>query len=264
MTLLLIGGSPSAASAQQRQVSGTVTGPDQRPVGGASVTITGTTRGVQTDAAGRYTISVPAGATSLTVRRIGLATRTVAVAAAQSSVDVRLQDDILNLDAVVVTGQATAVRRENLANDVAVVNARQLVGNAPAQTVDRALQGKVAGATIRTNSGAPGGGVQIRLRGPATITGNSTPLYVVDGVVVSDVAIPGGQNAISRAASAVGVNFSTQDVVVNRISDLNPNDIESIEILKGASASAIYGSKASNGVIIIRTKSGSTGRTAVS
>lgn len=259
LTLALLAGSASGASAQQRQVSGTVTGPDQRPVSGASVTITGTTRGVQTDAAGRYTISVPAGAASLTFRRIGLASLTRAVPAGQSTLDVSLTTDVLNLDAVVVTGQATAVRRENLANDVAVVNARQLVGNAPAQTVDRALQGKVAGATIRTNSGAPGGGVQIRLRGPATITGNSTPLYVVDGVVVSDVGIPGGQNAISRAASAVGVNFSTQDVVVNRIADLNPNDIESIEILKGASAASIYGSRAAAGVVVITTKRGRAG-----
>jgi TonB-linked SusC/RagA family outer membrane protein len=259
MSVLLAAAGASGASAQQRQVSGTVTGPDQRPVPGATVTIAGTTRGVQTDASGRYTISLPSGATSLTFRRIGLASRTIPVPAGQSALDVRLQNDVLNLDAVVVTGQATAVRRENLANDVAVVSARQLVGNAPAQTVDRALQGKVAGATIRTNSGAPGGGVQIRLRGPATITGNSTPLYVVDGVVVSDVAIPGGQNAISRANSAVGVNSSNQDAVVNRIADLNPNDIESIEILKGASAASIYGSRAAAGVVVITTKRGRAG-----
>src|SRR5206468_8169343 len=109
---------------------------------------------------------------------------------------------------------------ENLAHDVAVVSGRQLVGNAPAQTLDIALQGKVAGATIRTNSGAPGGGTQIRLRGPTTITGNATPLYVVDGVIISDVGIAGGQNAVSLAAR--GANSSNQDVVVNRIADLNP------------------------------------------
>jgi len=141
-----------------------------------------------------------------------------------------------------------------------VVNSRQLMGNAPAQTVDRALQGKVAGATIRTNSGAPGGGVQIRLRGPTSITGNATPLYVVDGVIMSDVSIAGGQNAITRAASAATTFNSNQDVLANRISDLNPNDIENVEILKGASSAAIYGSRAGQGVILITTKRGRPGQ----
>ena len=259
MSLLLLGGGASGVAAQQRQVTGTVTASDQAPVSGAVVAIAGTRRGVQTDNAGRFTISVPAGDASLTVSRIGFTSRTVSVPAAQSSVNVRLSADVLNLEAVVVTGQATATRRENLANDVAVVTAENLTGRVPAQTVERALQGKVAGATIRTNSGAPGGGTQVRLRGPTTITGNSSPLYVVDGVIISDVSIPGGSNAVSRAASGVGVNNSVQDNVVNRAADLNPNDIESIEVLKGASAASIYGSRAAAGVVVITTKRGRAG-----
>ncbi|MBD0318684.1 MAG: SusC/RagA family TonB-linked outer membrane protein [Gemmatimonadetes bacterium] len=257
MSVLLAAAGATGASAQQRQVSGTVTGPDQRPIAGATVTISGTSRGVQTDATGRYTISVPGGAASLTFRRIGLASRTIAVPAAQSSLDVRLQNDVLNLEAVVVTGQATAVRRENLANSVAVVSEQELQ-RAPAQTVEKALQGKVAGADISTNSGAPGGGVQIQLRGVSSIGGSADPLFVVDGVITSNVGIPSGQNAVAQ--SSRGVNSSaSQDQLVNRMADINPNDIESIEILKGASASAIYGSKAANGVVIIRTKSGRAG-----
>ncbi|HYJ81050.1 MAG TPA: carboxypeptidase-like regulatory domain-containing protein, partial [Longimicrobiaceae bacterium] len=256
---LLLVGTARGADAQQRQVTGTVTGPDQAAIPSAQVVVTGSRLGVQTDGQGRFTISLPAGAASLTVSRIGYLSRIVPVAAGESSVTVRLQPDVLNLEAVVVTGQATSVRRQSLAHDVAVVNNRQLVGNAPAQTLDRALQGKVAGATIRTNSGAPGGGVQLRLRGPTSLTGNSSPVYVVDGVVVSDVSIAGGQNAISRASSGVGVNSSNQDVMANRIADLNPNDIESVEVLKGASAASIYGSRAAAGVVIITTKRGRAG-----
>ena len=249
----------ATAAAQQREVSGTVTGPNGEAVSGAAVSIAGTNRGVRTDAQGRFTIPVGAGEARLRVTALGYAARDVAVPAGQNRVTVRLSTDALGLQTLVVTGQATTVRRENLAHDVAVVNSRTLVGNAPAQTIDRALQGKVAGATIRTNSGAPGGGVQIRLRGPTSITGNATPLYVVDGVIVSDVGIPGGQNAISRASTAAGVNSSNQDVVVNRIADLNPNDIESVEILKGASAASIYGSRAAAGVVVITTKRGRAG-----
>ncbi|HYH79286.1 MAG TPA: SusC/RagA family TonB-linked outer membrane protein [Longimicrobium sp.] len=248
-----------SANAQQREVTGTVTGPNGEGIGGAAVSVLGTNRGVRTDAQGRFAIPVGVGEARLRVAALTYRAREVTVPAGQSSVAVRLETDALGLETVVVTGQATAVRRENLAHDVAVINNRMLVGNAPAQTLDRALQGKVAGATIRTNSGAPGGGVQIRLRGATTLTGNSTPLYVVDGVIVSDVGIPGGQNAISRAASAIGTNSSNQDAVVNRIADLNPNDIENVEILKGASAASIYGSRAAAGVVVITTRRGRAG-----
>ena len=248
-----------AAAAQQREVTGTVTGPNGEAVGGAAVSLSGTTRGVRTDAQGRFSLPVGTGEARLRVSALTYRAREVTVPAGQSTVAVRLETDALGLETVVVTGQATAVKRENLAHDVAVVNSRQLVGNAPAQTLDRALQGKVAGATIRTNSGAPGGGVQIRLRGPTSITGNATPLYVVDGVIMSDVAIAGGQNAISRASTGSTTFNSNQDVLANRISDLNPNDIESVEILKGASAASIYGSRAAAGVVVITTKRGRSG-----
>ena len=249
----------SAAAAQQRQVSGTVTGANGEAIAGAAVSIAGTSRGVRTDGQGRFTIPVPEGEARLRVTALSYRGRDVVVPAGQNTVNVRLETDVLGLETVVVTGQATAVRRENLAHDVAVVSSRQLVGNAPAQTIDRALQGKVAGATIRTNSGAPGGGVQIRLRGPTSITGNATPLYVVDGVIMSDVSIAGGQNAISRASTGATTFNSNQDVLANRISDLNPNDIENVEVLKGASAASIYGSRAAAGVIVITTKRGRAG-----
>jgi len=253
---LLAAGSAETLAAQQRQVTGTVTGQDQSPIPSASVLVTGRRAGVQTDQQGRFNIQVPAGDVSLTVSRIGFTSRTVNVPAGESSVNVRLQNDVLNLEAVVVTGQATTVKRQNVANAVSVVSSAELQ-RAPAQTVEKALQGKIAGANITTNSGAPGGGVQIQLRGVSSIGGSADPLFIVDGVIMSNVSIPSGANAVSQASR--GVNSGSQDQLVNRIADLNPNDIESIEVLKGASASAIYGSKASNGVIIIRTKRGQSG-----
>jgi TonB-dependent SusC/RagA subfamily outer membrane receptor len=132
------------------------------------------------------------------------------------------------------------------------------VARVSSQTVEQALQGKVVGANIQANSGAHGGGMQMQLRGVTTINGQSEPLYVVDGVVVSNVAIPSNQNAVTR--STQGSNPSlTQNNQVNRIADITPNDIENIEVLKGASASAIYGSRASNGVVIITTRRGRAG-----
>ena len=197
------------------------------------------------------------GAVQLQVRRIGFRPRTVAVPAAEATADVVLERDVLQLSEQIVTGQATSVARQNAANDVATVSAEELT-RAPTPTLENALQGKVAGALVQQNSGAPGGGMQIQLRGVTTINAASGPLYVVDGVIVSNDAIASGANAITAAAG--GGNASNQDNPVNRIADLNPADIERIEILKGASASAIYGSKASNGVIIITTKRGTVDR----
>ena len=157
---------------------------------------------------------------------------------------------------MVVTGQATAVAQQNLANAVATI-APEVLTRAPTATVENALQGKIPGALVQTNSGAPGGGAQITLRGVSTINGSVNPLIVVDGLVISNDAIASNMNAITAAAG--GGNASNQDNPVNRLADLNPADIANVEVLKGASAAAIYGSEAANGVIIITTKRGQTG-----
>jgi TonB-dependent SusC/RagA subfamily outer membrane receptor len=140
---------------------------------------------------------------------------------------------------------------------VATVSSSEL-NRAPAPTLESALQGKIPGAYIQANSGAPGGGYQLNLRGVSTINASVDPLYVVDGIVVSNAAIPNGQNAVSCAQC--GGNPRNQDNPVNRIADLNPDDIERIEVLKGGSAAAIYGSKATNGVVVITTKRGQVGK----
>jgi TonB-linked SusC/RagA family outer membrane protein len=248
----------TGAAAQQREVTGRVTtGDGATAIPGATVTIAGTGVGALTDASGNFRINVPQGPVVLQVRSIGYSSRDVTVPANQNTVAIQLEVDVLRLDELVVTGRATAISRRNLANAVAKVSAEE-VERVPAESIEKALQGKVAGAIIETNSGAPGGGVQVRLRGVTTINGDADPLYVVDGIVLSNAAIPSNQNAITESASGSNPSLD-QDAVVNRIVDLNPNDIESIEILKGPSAAAIYGSKAANGVIIITTKRGRPG-----
>ncbi|HEU4746940.1 MAG TPA: SusC/RagA family TonB-linked outer membrane protein [Gemmatimonadaceae bacterium] len=260
--LVLIGlllGSVFPAAAQTRTVTGTVTDAQTgQPLEGARVSVRGTTLSTATGASGRFTLgNVPAGDVTLTVRRIGSNPADIRLSSGQNEVTTALTRDPLRLAEVVITGQATAVERRNLANAVATVSGEE-VSRVSAQTVEQALQGKVPGASIQANSGAPGGGMQMRLRGVTSINAGSEPLYVVDGVVLSNVAIPSNQNAVTKSASGSNPAL-TQDGQVNRIADLNPNDIENIEVLKGASASAIYGSRASNGVVIITTRRGRAG-----
>ena len=137
-----------------------------------------------------------------------------------------------------MTGLATNVKRRNLANAVATVSSKELAGTAPAQTLDAALNGKIPGAYINANSGAPGGGISVRLRGVTSIFGNTQPLYVVDGVFVDNSSTAAGLNSVTQAAAAG--NPANQDNPSNRISDLRAEDIENIEILKGASAQHLW------------------------
>ena len=252
----------SAEASAQRRVTGRVTGSSGEPVSSASVNVQGTTIGAYTAEDGRFTLSnVPSGAQVLVVRRIGYRRVNTPLPATSDNVEIRLERDVLELERQVVTGTTTTVSSANSANAVSAVSAEQLT-RVPTPTVENALQGKIPGAVISTNSGAPGGGAQVQLRGVTSINANSSPLYVVDGVLVSNAEISTGLNSISNAGTR-GAITSSQDQPTNRVSDLNPNDIESIEVLKGASAGAIYGSKGANGVIVITTKRGSTGAPAV-
>ena len=252
---------PLAVSAQG-SVSGVVTNAENgETLPGVTVTVEATSIGVRTDLDGAYEITLPPGQRTLAFSFIGFRTQTVEVPEGQTRLDVVLAEDLLGLDEVVVTGLGTSVRRANLANSVETISARELAEVSTPQTLDGALNGKVTGAVVNQNSGAPGGGINIRLRGITTINGSSQPLYVVDGVIVSNDAVSNGINAITSAAG--GGSASNQDNPVSRIADLAPEDIEAIEILKGPSAAAIYGARASNGVVVIRTKRGTTGRTDV-
>lgn len=250
----------TAALGQTRVLSGRVTASvSGDPLPGVTVAVVGTQSLALTQSDGRFSIGAPPGDVHLLFRKIGYQHKDVPVAAGQDSVSVTMDIDVFVLDAVVVTGQATSVERRNATTGNTVVMATD-IGTQPAQTVDKALQGKVPGAIISQNSGAPGGGVQVQLRGVNTVLGNPDPLYVVDGVIYSNVSVPSGLSTATSSGSNRG-SGQLQDDPVNRLADLNPNDIESIQVLPGAAASAIYGSKAANGVIIVRTKRGQAGRT---
>jgi TonB-linked SusC/RagA family outer membrane protein len=216
---------------------------------GAALEVPGGRPAVYSREDGSFVISdVPDQDTTLVVRLIGYHQRVLPLPVSQVRVQIRLTRDLFLLDELVVTGHATSVERRNLANAVAVVTGEDLWA-APTASLEEQLQGRVAGADIQRNSGAPGGGNQVRLRGITSINSRAEPLYVVDGVIVSDAVIPSHASEVTLG----------QDDPVNRIADLNPDEIATVEVLKGASAGAIYGSKASNGVIVITTKRGSGG-----
>ena len=245
----------------QVSVSGTVTDANNNPVIGASIKLRNSNVGTATDANGRFTLSLPGAGGTLEISSIGFKTQTVEASASNNTLAIKMAEDVGRLDEVVVTGLATSVKRRNLANSVATISSKQLSGTAPAQTFDAALNGKITGAYINSNSGAPGGGISVKLRGVTSIFGNTQPLYVVDGVFVDNTATPAGLNVVTQAAAAG--NASNQDNPSSRIADLRPEEIENVEILKGAAAAAIYGSKAAAGVVIITTKRGKAGKTTI-
>ncbi len=247
-----------AGAVSAQTVTGTVTDADLGDtLPGVSVSVKGTITGTTTNIDGNYSLVLPQPQATLVFSFVGFKSQEVDVSGA-TTINVALEEDVLGLDEVVVTGIATSVKRSNLANAVGTISAKDLVP-APAQTLERALNGKMAGLYISQNTGAPGGGINVNLRGTSTITGDTQPLYVIDGVIVDNSAIQSGIDVVTAATGAGSSNPQGQPS--NRIGDINPNDIESIEVLKGASASAIYGSKATNGVIIITTKRGQPGRT---
>ncbi|HWZ58580.1 MAG TPA: SusC/RagA family TonB-linked outer membrane protein [Gemmatimonadaceae bacterium] len=248
----------TTVSRQNRVIQGHVTDlKSGHGLGDVQIQIKGTALGTHSLADGAFTISLAPGAATLVFRRIGYQQIERLVPPEENTIAIAMVEDVLKLDQTVITGVATGVSKRNLANDVGTVSAEQLT-EVQSQTVEQALQGKIAGADIAANSGAPGGGMQVRLRGTSSIIGVSDPLYVMDGVIISNAAISPGTNAITKAAGGGQVS-SNEDNATNRIADLDPNDIENIEVLKGASAAAIYGSKAANGVVVITTKRGHSG-----
>ncbi|MFL5616423.1 MAG: SusC/RagA family TonB-linked outer membrane protein [Gemmatimonadaceae bacterium] len=247
----------ATTAAAQRRVTGRVTESNGQPVPNVTVSVLNTTIGGITGEDGRFALnSVPQGQQTLVARRIGYRRATQLLPTGSDNVDIHLDPDLLQLETVVVTGQATTVSSQNAANAVTVVGSGE-VNRVPQPNVENALQGKVPGAVITQNSGAPGGGVQLQIRGSNTVNGAFQPLYVVDGVIINNDAFTTGLNSITGAGGGIA---GVQDQQVNRIADLNPEEIENIEILKGPSAGAIYGSRGANGVVVITTKRGQAGR----
>jgi len=257
--VLLLGLVPASAQAQFT-VDGTVTDANTGDsIPGANVLVVGTTVGVATNADGEYEIEVPGQEGTLQFSFVGYQSVEREVTPETGTLDVALQPDVANLEEVVITGLATSVKRKNLANAVTKIDAEDIAGKVDPSTVDNALQGKIPGVNITSQSGAPGGGNNVQLRGISTLgAGSSQPLYIIDGVYVNNSQISTGRSEVDNAGGP------SQDNVANRLADLSPEDIESIEVLKGPSAAAIYGQRANAGVIIIETKRGEAGRTKVS
>ncbi len=233
----------SWAFAQIGSISGKVLDETKQPLPGASVTISGTTMGSTTDANGVFKISgVKPGSYTVVTRFIGYSTlqSSVVVSDGNAVLNVNLKPDSRNLSEVVVVGYGTQ-RKKDLTGSVTTITAKDF-NQGPITTPEQLISGKVAGVQVTSNGGAPGSGSTIRIRGGASLNASNDPLIIIDGVPVSNSSISGSPNPLSL---------------------INPNDIESQTILKDASATAIYGSRASNGVIIITTKKGKSDKLTV-
>jgi len=258
MIAALVAG-PGLAGSAQAQATGRVTvtvtdSASAQPLTGATVLVVGTRLGGQTAADGRVTIAgVAAGAHQIRIQRIGYAPRTVTTTVAENetaSLEIRLRTQSVQLDTVVAVGYGTQSRR-NVTGAVAIVMTDALE-RAPIGTLDQVLQGTSPGVQVTTSSGEPGAALSVRIRGTSSITGNSEPLYVIDGFPV--------ENDIE--GSSVGNGGRDRTAPPNPLVTLNPSDIETISILKDASATAIYGARGANGVVIITTKQGRGARPA--
>jgi TonB-linked SusC/RagA family outer membrane protein len=248
----------------QVTISGKVTGSANAAASNVSVVVRNTNFGTSTDVDGAYSISanLRPGKYVLEFSGVGFKTKTADVTVTSGTntytANVALMDDVLGLDEVVVTGTSQGTTKKQLGSYVSTVKAEQLNKGATGNVL-AALQGKTAGAQIIQNSGDPAGGISVRLRGISSINSSSEPLYIVDGIIVN--------NSTTRVTNTSG-NYDGQNFVgnigQNRLSDINPADIERIEVLNGAAAAAIYGSRANAGVVQIFTKRGSSGAPVVS
>jgi TonB-linked SusC/RagA family outer membrane protein len=252
--LLVAAGTPALAQTKVYSIKGQTTeSGTNKTVRGATLKLSpqsggGKSFGAYSDGNGNFAITAnaPAGNYILSARYLGFKEAKQVVALSDNTditVNVKLVEDVVRSEEIVVTGQAGITSRKQLGNAIGTVTAKD-IQSAGTTTLDQALSGKFSGALIQQNSGNPSGGVTIRLRGTNTVSGNADPLYIVDGIIINN-------------DSPALVNFGGYQQ--NRLADLNLNDVERIEVLKGAAAAAIYGSRANNGVVQIFTKTGSLG-----
>jgi len=235
------------------EVSGRVTDAETgEPIPAVNVVVLGTMIGTSTDANGEYSLNVPDDAEVLRFSFLGYKTLEVAVDG-RSEVNVSLEADLLALDDIVVVGYGTQQRQE-VTGAITSVRSEE-IQNIPVSSFENALQGRMAGVNVAESTGEPGASPQITIRGTGSISAGNSPLYVIDGVPITT-----NRNLQSDIGSQRG---SFQPPSANPLATINPKDIESIEVLKDASAAAIYGSRGSNGVILITTKQGTAGRTSV-
>jgi TonB-dependent SusC/RagA subfamily outer membrane receptor len=246
----------------QVRISGKVTSPSGASVESVAVTVKGTKSGGLVDNNGNYSFLAPltAGKYTLVFAGVGFQQQEVPLTVGNEknyTADVQLTDKISKLDEVVVTGTSAGTTRRQLGSYVSTVKADELTKGATGNVL-AALQGKTPGAQISQNSGDPAGGVSVRLRGISSLS-SSEPLYIVDGVIVNNAT----NRVTNTQAGYDGGNF-VGSIGQSRMADINPDDIDRIEVLNGAAAAAIYGSRANSGVIQIFTKRGKSGTPVIS
>lgn len=238
--------------AQQNHVTGTITdGNDGSPIIGANVLVKGTAVGTISDLNGGFSVNMPSGRNVLVVSCIGYKTQELTIKPGQKTVSIVLREDTELLDEVVVVGYGT-MKKSDLSGASVSMSEDKIKGSV-ITNLDQSLQGRAAGVTAVATSGAPGSASSIRVRGQATINAGAEPLYVIDGVIVQG----GGQRGADFGLGDALGNGSVS--TISPLSTINPSDIVSMEILKDASATAIYGAQGSNGVVLITTKRGKAG-----
>ena len=228
--------------AQERTVTGTVLSEtDNSPLPGVSIIVKGTAQGTITNVDGEYTINVPSPETTLVYTFVGMTT-IEKVVGNQSVIDISLSEDVTRLSEIVITGYGQQLKTD-LTGNIAKISGDD-IQNMPVTNFEETLQGRASGVFVEASNGKVGQGIKMRIRGSSSVTADNQPLFVIDGVPITN------QN--------IG---NPEEAPVNPLSDINFNDVESIDILKDASAAAIYGSRAANGVVIITTKKGTRGKT---
>lgn len=240
--VLLIATSFFHVNGQEINVSGTVlSNEDQLPLPGVSVIVKGTNIGTVTDIEGRYAIKAPNADAVIVFTFVGYVSEEVNVGA-QTTIDIVLVQDLQQLSEVIVTGYGSQLKQD-LTGNIASIKGDD-IKNVAVPSFEQALQGRTAGVFVESFNGKLGQGIKLRVRGSSSVTASNQPLFIIDGIPVTS-------QSQGRTTSAD----------TNPLADINFNDVESIEILKDASAAAIYGSRAANGVVLITTKKGSSGKT---
>ena len=240
----------SASKLFQEYITGKITNAKGEPLPGATIILKGTNTGVSADFDGNYRIALEDDAITLTVSFIGYETKDVEIGN-RKVINIQLAQAVTSLDETVIIGYGK-VKRQNLTGSVGTVDVKNITNQAPTVNIDNALQGQVAGVYVTSSSGQPGASTRVRIRGNTSLLGSNQPLYVIDGIPVAPNSnIPIGGPEGGRLGDELN-----KEGISTPIGNINSSDIESISILKDASAAAIYGSRAANGVIIINTKQG--------
>jgi TonB-linked SusC/RagA family outer membrane protein len=242
---------PIILFAQSKAITGTVVDENKMPLPGASILVKGLNIGSSTDFDGNFSLNVPETGEVLVVSYLGYMTKELVISK-NLTFNIQLDIDTNTLDEIVVVGYGTQ-RKSDITGSVTSVKV-DAIAVAQNSTIDALLQGRAAGVQVTQNAGSPGSGVSVKIRGASSLRGNNEPLYVIDGVIISSA----GEDASNASADA-----NSLEETQNGLNGINPRDIESIEVLKDASATAIYGSRGANGVILITTKKGKSGKTSI-